>query len=154
MPERNPTAKPTVIAGTVFESGTPNTGQIPYTLGGTRTFGRFSGTAGGDVNIWVGGGRLDTVLLHPATVATIPAASGVAPIFYDSAVAVSGGPINASGHKIVGVGLPATTVSGAAIGGQVISLGIVFSSGLCVTGASGMAGFTACYTPTVSGAGL
>ena len=38
MPERNPTAKPTIIAGTVLESGTPNTGQVQYTIGGTKTF--------------------------------------------------------------------------------------------------------------------
>lgn len=148
MPERNPTAKPTIIAGTVLESGTPNTGQVQYTIGGTKTFTKFSGTAGGDANIVVGGGRLDAVLLHHSA---IPGASGVAIVFYDSAVAVSGGPLATSGHKIVGAISPTSTISGALTPPQVLDLGFVFTSGLCHTSASGQPGFSVSYTPVISG---
>ncbi len=148
MPERNPTRSPTFIAGTVLESGTPNTGQQTFTDGGSRTFQKLSGTAGGDANIWVGAGRLDAALLHPELLAANPAASGVTVLFYDSAAAVSGGPLT---NKIVGVLRSMETKSGQVQGGQVSKFGFVFTSGLCHTSASGMPGFTASYTPVISG---
>lgn len=152
MPERLPTAKPTVVAGTNIESGTPNTGQVPYTIGGSRTFNKLSGTAGGDANIFVGGGRLDLGFQHGATVLAL---SGQAITFYDSAVAVSGGPLAASGHKVVGVlgfNQPQPAASGDVYqGGNVQNLGFVFTSGLCHNSRSGQLGFTVSYTIAVSG---
>lgn len=154
MPNRNPTAKPTIIAGTVLESGVPNTGQIPYTLGGTKTFTNFSGAVGPDINIHVGAGRLDAAFFVDSALVAL---SGKAVTFYDSAVAASGGPIAASGHKVVGVLSPsdefsATGISGAALrGGKIRQFGMPYSSGLCHTTTSGAAGFAVCYTPVVSG---
>lgn len=151
MPERAVTQKPLVTAGTVFNSGDVNTGQNMNSLGGSKTATRMSGVVGPDVNLWVGGGRLDLGMVHSAVVADIPAASGVPIVFYDSAVAVSGGPLNASGHKIVGVLGVNVTASGVRYGGQVFQIGIPFTSGLCVSVASGQVGWTASFTPAVSG---
>lgn len=155
MPERTPTNKPTVLVGSTIESGVPNTGQSLWTLGGTRTHTVFSGTAGGDANIWVGGGRLDLAFFLDSALLAL---SGQPVVFYDAAVAVSGGPLAASGHKVVGVLAPAgelasTAISGAALRGGIIrQLGVAFSSGLCHTGRSGGPGWSVSYTPVVSGA--
>lgn len=149
MPERTPTARPQIMAGTIFESGCPNTGQIPYTQGGCKTHTVHSGTAGGDANIHVGAGRLDRAVLFAG--AATQAASGKAITFYDSAVAVSGGPLAASGHKVLGTLQAANTNSGMLIYGEVRDFGITFTSGLCHTGTSGNTGFTVSYTPVVSG---
>lgn len=156
MPERFPTNKPLVLAGTPLMSGTPNTGQLSYTLGGSKTFTAYSGTAGGDANIWVGGGRLDRGFVHNALASLV--LSGKPIVLYDSAVAVSGGPLATSGHNVVGilsVGSLAgvNTLSGVqVIGGAIQDLGgMVFTSGLCYTGTSGQPGFTVGYTPVVSG---
>lgn len=150
MAERNPTKNPQITAGTVLESGTPNTGQVLGTHGGSKNHSVLSGTAGGDAAIHVGGGRLDKVCLHPST---IPAASGVAIVFYDAAVAVSGGPLSASGHKVVAaIKHPNNpNVSGLIQTPTIHDAGFVFTSGLCHTGASGQVGFNASYTPVVSG---
>lgn len=151
MPERNPTARPTIIAGTNLVSGTPNTGQLPYTLGGSHVSTVFSGVVGPDINICVGGGRLDMAFFHDSAMLAL---SGQAVTFYDSAVAVSGGPLAASGHKVVGVLAPTadTGISGAALRGGVLrGGGLVFTSGLCYSTRSGQAGFSAAYTPVISG---
>lgn len=153
MPERNPTRNPTIIAGTTFESGTPNTGQIPYTLGGAKTFTVFSGVVGPDILIHAGAGRLDATFFHDSALIAL---SGQPVVFYDAAVAVSGGPLAASGHKVVGVLAPsdelsATGISGAALrGGQVRNFGFTYTSGLVYTTRSGQAGFSVSYTPVVS----
>lgn len=153
--QRFPTNKPTVTVGSTVMSGTPNTGQILQTYGGTHTHTNFSGAAGGDTNIWVGAGRLDLAFFVDSAMIAL---SGKAVTFYDAAAAVSGGPLATSGHKVVGVLAPsdemsATGISGAALrGGQIRQFGVPFWSGLCVTGTSGAAGFTACYTPVLSGA--
>lgn len=160
MPNRNPTAAPTVIIGSVLESGTPNTGQVLYTLGGSKMYHVKSGVAGGATAIHVGAGRLDKIVMHPpATAAVGPAASGLALYFYDSAIAVSGGPLNASGHNTVAALSPVDPAlvnfpnfeSGVGLQGRILDLGIPFTSGLCVTTRSGQAGFTITYTPVVSG---
>lgn len=156
MPERLPTAKPLVMVGSNLESGTPNTGQLPFTQGGSRVACVFSGAAGGDANLWVGGGRLDKAQLHPWAVSVM---SGKPVIFYDAAAAVSGGPLPASGHKIVGVLAFDTNAadqigSGLATGsqgGKVREFGFVFTSGLCCTGTSGQPGFSVSFTPVISG---
>ena len=161
MPERLPTTKPTVLAGTNMTSGDPNTGQVQQTLGGSKMFALSSGTIGPDRSIWVGGGRLDHVELHPGTATSMPLASGPAIIFYDSAVAVSGGPIPASGHKIVSKVSPATLAaqsltpatfqSGVLNYGGFYAIGRVFTSGLVLAVLSGMNGVSVSYTPVVSG---
>lgn len=150
MGERAVTKKPTVTIGTVLSSGDPNTGQNLNTLGGTKNYSKFSGVVGPDVNIHVGGGRLDKVTMDWST---IPAASGVVVKFYDSAVAVSGGPLATSGHKLVAsVKHPNyPNVSGLIHTPFTVDLGHVFTSGLCVTTASGQVGFACSYTPVVSG---
>lgn len=148
MPERLPTPRPTVLAGTNIESGTPNTGQIGYTEGGTHNFTRFSGSTA-DANIWVGGGRLDFALF--AAPHSKLAASGKPIIFYDSAVAAAAGPVAASGHKLLGVLLPSNVNSGATIWGEKRMFSTVFTSGLCVSSLSGAAPFSVSFTPVVSG---
>lgn len=70
--------------------------KLFYTAGGQQSYTSFSGI-GADVLITGSGGRLDAILQYTAP------ASGRAVIFYDAAVATSGGPFSASGHKVVGV---------------------------------------------------
>lgn len=155
MAERSITTNPQVIAGTPTSSGDVNTGQVLGTNGGTRTFTKFSGTAGGDALIHKGGGRLDKAFFLDSALIAL---SGQPTIFYDAAVAVSGGPLAASGHKVVGVLAPSpdegalTGISGNALrGGVVRDIGFTFQSGLCHTSRSGGAGFTCSYTPVYSG---
>ena len=147
MPERNPTRQPDIYAGTILYSGSPNTGQIPYSFGGSKTYSSLSGVAT-DVLIQLGAGRLDNAQLIPGADL---AASGLPVIFYDSHAAAAAGPVAASGHKIVGVIAPSNTASGNIIFGDKLSYGTVFTSGLCVYQISGIPGFTATYTPVVSG---
>jgi hypothetical protein len=163
MPERFPTSKPEVICGTNLFSGTPNTGQQPTTYGGSNNFQKFSGTVGPDLSIWVGAGRLDN-FASLGTIGTtdIKQASGQPIIFYDSAIAASGGPIAASGHKIIAIldtrgfplpgGNPNIFNSGAlSYGYPPTPVGAVFTSGLCVSMTSGQVGFNVSFTPVVSG---
>lgn len=149
MAERTPTLRPMIVGGTSVESGTPNTGQIQTTLGGSRTFTKLSGTAGGDANIVQGGGRLDAIYIIPSADAGL---SGLPLLFYDSAVAVSGGPLATSGHKVIaGFQIPpgvAPVLSGTLNVGGMMPVGMVFTSGLCHQSASGQRGFTVSYTPS------
>lgn len=152
MPERFPAKNPMQLVGSPVESGVPNTGQLQMTQGGDRVHTIFSGTAGGDANIWVGGGRIDAGFFHDSAIAIH---SGQAVTFYDSAVAVSGGPLAASGHKVVAVLAPPTNVradlsGGKFYGGEMRNFGFTFSSGLCFTGRSGQPGWSISYTPVVS----
>lgn len=151
MPERRPTARPDIVAGTVLESGTPNTGQILQTLGGSHVAMRYSGVVGPDINLWVGGGRLDNAMLYSLAAPGTLAASGQPVIFYDSAVAVSGGPLSTSGHKVVGVLRAGNISSGLTLYGEVRQFGAVFTSGLCFTTRSGQGAWTASFTPAISG---
>lgn len=158
MPNRLPTKNPQYMAGTVLMSGDPNTGQISTTWGGTKTVSQMSGAVGPDICAWVGAGRLDTFALHAA--AAVPqAASGKVITFYDSAVAVSGGPLSTSGHKIIAqldprrVNLRLDTFNSGAliVATEPIPVGVVFTSGLCYTTTSGNPGWTASFTPVLSG---
>lgn len=165
MPERLPTARPDNLVGSILTSGDPNTGQLMQSYGGSKTVTRNSGVVGPDINLWVGGGRLDTLHIHwpnSASGFTTNAAyaSGLPVTFYDSAVAVSGGPLPTSGHKILLKIAPyepnllgtATIQSGLLGQGRgPMQIGTVFTSGLCVTTASGIPGWTATFTPVVSG---
>ncbi len=155
MPERAVTKNPTILAGTPLFSGDPNTGQVMFSQGGTKNFTNYSGTAGGDAAIWVGAGRLDSAFFNAGSIATL---SGQTVTFYDAATAVSGGPLAASNHKILGIlGFPPGNAPFVALSGQVFVagqpptfFGTVFTSGLCHTGRSGQLGFSAQYTPVVS----
>lgn len=151
MAERNPSSRYTAIVGTPVMSGTPNTAQLLYTLGGQKNTSVFSGIAGGDTVVNIGGGRLDNAFFHPGTYPLI-SGRGQAVEFYDAAATVSGGgPI--SGCKIVGVLFPdlSNIISGNWSKGVFFGEGNVFTSGLAYTGRSGQPGFSINYSPVVSG---
>jgi hypothetical protein len=120
--------------------------QLFTSPGGQRTHTVFSGTAGGDANIYAGAGRLDVGFQFGAAVLAL---SGKSITFYDSAVAVSGGPLATSGHKVIGVlGSPSQAASGdMSTPGAVTQFGVRFTSGLCYASTSGQVGFTASYSP-------
>lgn len=172
MPERFPVlppigskAKQNVIAGTNTFSGTPNTGQVLFTFGPSMTDSSHSG-APGDVNLWVGAGRLDFIQLLGYAAAAPAAASGLPIYFYDSAAVVSGGPIQNSGLNVVGMldaradavrsfGNTGYWNSGAVIyTGLPMTPGTTFTSGLCVHTKSGQPGWIAGWTPVISGGGF
>lgn len=149
--QRFPTAKPTVMVGSTVMSGTPNTGQVLMTQGGTHLVSVASGVVGPDVAAWVGAGRLDSAFFHDSAIIAL---SGQPVFFYDAATAVSGGPLT---NKVVGVLAPGaelggTGISGAALrGGALKTFGTPFYSGLCYSLRSGQAGFSVCFTPVLSG---
>lgn len=154
MPERlSNVSGANFVTGTTLESGAPNTGQCNFSFGASRTFSKFSGVVGPDNNLWVGGGRLMWGAAIPSADAI---QSGIPVLFYDSAIAASGGPFSASGHKVIGV------LRGGGGGEQIVSgelnnygtrrdFETVFTSGLCATTASGQFGYFACFTPVTSG---
>jgi hypothetical protein len=113
----------------------------------------------GDFQLQSGFGRLDEILpLQRFT-------SGVTTplVFYDAAVATSGGPYPLSGHKILAV-IP-STAPGIWSGGMAVAsgtfgalsppvltpavVGMPFQSGLCVNLRSGQAPFTVTFSPEV-----
>lgn len=159
-----PTKSPCFIAGTPRSSGDPFTGELLNAHAGGRTATLYSGlpsgsiytdglgavrtasTAnGGDLLLWSGAGRLNSLLVHTLAV------SGQNAIFYDASVATSGGPFQASGHRIIGI-LP-TYWSGANdrwyATAQPMTIDMPFSSGLCVRTQSGVPGFTASFSVEV-----
>lgn len=87
-----PTRSPLRMAGAILNSGGLNTGEVNFADGGERTYWSASGVAA-DTLIQSGAGRLNVVTQLTQL------ASGRAVIFYDSAIATSGGPFSASGHK-------------------------------------------------------
>lgn len=113
------------------------------TRGGFLAYTVFSGTAGGAAAITSGQGRVHSIIPHQGLV------SGQTVVMYDSAVAVSGGPIAASGHNVLG-GIPPgppTGLSGTFIPPLLpLVVEAPFNSGLCVTDRSGSAGYTILYT--------
>lgn len=153
MPNRTPTVRPVIMAGTNILSGvTPNTGQVLFTQGGSVAYTRYSGVAA-DAQIWSGAGRLDSIQLHPA--AGLFVASGVATYLYDGAVAGTG-PAAASGHLVLAVGDPqaiprppfGTFQSGDKVNaGPIMQVGAPFMSGLNVSSLSGAGGVTVIFTP-------
>lgn len=131
-------------------------GLVGTTRGGTRAATIFSGiiaganlgaapgavNAGSDTLFFSGAGVLNTVVANQAL-------SGAAVTFYDAPAAVSGGPLNTSGHKIL-AHLPANTIGsfGVVGGGPLpIAVNTPFYSGLCAAVRSGCAGFTVTWTP-------
>ncbi len=148
-------------------------GAVPalkYTTGGWYGATIYSGQAapslvscpnafavGSDVMLCSGPGRLDSVVVRAGDVG---GASGLqlSITFYDAATPVSGGPIPASGHRILGfVPQFQNAISGAQLSGVIptsynLPVGAVpfasfFSSGLCVNSRSGQPAFTAFFTP-------
>lgn len=144
------------MGGAVLSSGSVDTGQLTNTYGGGQSFTSFSGL-GADVVIQSGPGRLDTIV--PTNLIN----SGTAVVFYDSAVATSGGPFSTSGHKIVGF-IPATqrVYSASGLGTQALPWGPIqngapFLSGLCAAPVgSGGPSFFVTFTPQtiVSGSAI
>ncbi len=150
-----------MIGGQPF-SGGPNTGEFQHVRGGSVAVSFYSGAVapgvtggqgavavGSDVMIYSGAGRLNSVMPHVQMV------SGLAVFFYDGIAAISGGPLAASGHQIIGV-IPPTYggsfVSGGAVPaptGQPINIDMPFRNGLCFNSRSGQPGFTLSYTPEV-----
>ena len=161
---------PLSLKGASINSGFANTGEQRFTRGGELTATIFSGqvapgltgapgavAAGSDVLICSGAGRLNTIIPHNVM------QSGIPVYFYDAGVAISGGPLAASGHRIVGVlpatyngaqnvgTTPASGAAGWAMLGMTSTAPIVvdmpFLSGLCLNSRSGQPGFTVSYTP-------
>lgn len=160
MPERNPTAVPQIVNGGTLESGTPSTGQVQFTFGGTRQYTRFSGVAP-DQQIQLGAGRLESAELLTSQ---DQVASGIAIVFYDAAVAGAAGPVPGSGHKLLGmlIAAPGSEYPGGRVpyvsgmvlaeaGLQIRKFGTVYTSGLCISSISGNPGCLVNYTAVVSG---
>lgn len=161
------TRNPLRLAGANVNSGQPNTGELPFIRGGMACASIFSGTAnlsgviptcttafgvpdsagGYDLKLVSGAGRLNSVLAFNSI------QSGQTVTFYDGAVATSGGPFSASGHKIIGV-MPSVFQQGGASGfnqqiiftGQPFNVDFPFTSGLIVAQKSGQGGFSVTYT--------
>ena len=145
------TRNPVRMAGACVNSGSVNTGEVAMTRGGGQTYTSFSGVIA-DVLILAGGGRLNSTLVYNTIV------SGQGVIFYDSAVATSGGPFSTSGHKVVGFIPPvwhqaaSGVVSVAATPGVVNQVDMPFANGLVARAvASGSVSFSVSYTPETSG---
>lgn len=153
---------PLRMAGASF-SGFPGTQEVAMTRGGQMTACVWSGalapslagcpagsvTSGGHTQLWSGAGRLNTIMPHAYL------NSGQAVTFYDAgAISVSG--ISVSGQRFVGIvpqsmRAPLAVLSGntqATVAWQdAIQIDMPFSSGLCVSAASGAPGFTVSFTP-------
>jgi hypothetical protein len=126
---------------TLWSGGVSGLGALQGCISGTIN-------VGGDVLIASGPGRLNKFFPH------LNVASGLALIFYDSAVPASGGPFAASGHKIVWVSPPlAASASGAQqqLPSWPADIDIPFQSGLVVHTTSGHPGFSVAWTPEPAG---
>lgn len=143
----SPIDNATVVIGSVRSSGEVQTGEVRTTRGGGRGFTRLSGIIGGDVLIYSGGGRLSSILVCN----NLQSGQGI--IFYDSAIATSGGPFAVSGHNVVGI-IPPIWREGASgvinpwsTPGQPQQVDMPFKSGLCAAAvASGTPGFAISFT--------
>ena len=164
------TRSPLRMAGTILNSGGVQDGTFLQSVGGDRAATFYSGAVapgltaapgavavGSDVLIFSGAGRLKTILQHQVL------QSGGEVVFYDAGAPVSGGPIYASGHKIVGrieptwsLAATAATVPASGVGAgffltnqksllQVMDL--PFQSGLCFNSRSGQPGFSVSWIP-------
>lgn len=161
------------VVGACVNSGSPNTGEQRVTYGGGQLSTIYSGMVSGmsvaaapgaipntpaqgaDVQLWSGPGRLKDVLIHQSI------ASGPATVFYDAALATSGGPFVASGHQVLGFipagvsgttgafGLVSTVGLPVVAAGQVLSYDVPFHSGLCVNFKSGAPGLSIAFCPDI-----
>ena len=143
-----PTPKPLYLAGTPTSSGSVQTEELLFSLGGGRATVFYSGSTLGDTLIYSGAGRVNSFTMHTQM------QSGQAAVFYDAAVATSGGPFGQSGHKWIFSTPP--TWGGAASGVYIpfnpaaTVVDMPFQSGLCVNLRSGNAGVTISWTPEIS----
>ena len=150
------TKNPQYLAGANFTSGGPNTGEIHHTRGGQRNGTVWSGAlamslvglptgalgSGNNAQVWSGPGRLHTIIPHQYL------NSGQPVWFYDAgAITVSG--ISVSGQRIIGY-VPLTMPAALAVlsgntqltlaWDQRIVVDMPFTSGLCISAASGSPG--------------
>ena len=156
---------PLRTAGANLRSGFADLGEVAHTRGGFQTATIWSGAlnpnltgaptgavaSGGNSQLWSGAGRLHTILPHSLLT------SGQPVYFYDAgAITVSG--VSVSGQKIIGIIPNSMRAPLAVISGQVqttvawedqIVLDMPFTSGLCVSAASGAPGFTCSFTTEV-----
>ena len=149
--------KPTYWESPVRNSGNlGGTGQMLTTQGGGQVSALNVSGLGADTLIASGPGRLDTTLI----VNFFQSGRGV--IFYDSAVATSGGPFTLSGHKALAIIPPAINAGLALLSGQATGFvpwdglnkpcGSPFGSGIVAapwpagTTASGTHGFSVNFT--------
>jgi hypothetical protein len=145
--------KPQYIESPVRNSGNMGaTGQLANTFGGGQAFSRMSGIVASTL-LASGPGRLDSI----GWLTNLVSGQGV--VFYDSAIATSGGPYQTSGHNVLGF-LPPTvnTAAGLASGlGNALcpypyfnQPGAPFVNGLCagiIPGTvSGTGGFYGTFT--------
>lgn len=129
------------------------------TVGGFETNAVASGAvaplvirSGGDAQVYIvgsdimfqsGPGRLNHIIPHQ----TVMALSGVQATFYDAAAPVSGGPVLASGHILLGGLAAGYGVSGQILGAGIpIPINVPFTSGLCLNSRSGQPGMTVVWT--------
>ena len=158
-----PVPNPQIIAGTPRSSGEVRTGEVPFTRGGGRTATVWSGNllanssltgapgavqSGGQVLLFSGPGRLNTIVAHALLT------SGQPVWFYDAGSPTVSG-TSVSGQRILGFipapyRAPLAVVSGniptAVNWNDVIQLDMPFQSGLCAAAASGAPGFTVSVT--------
>jgi len=136
-----------------------NPGLQETLRGGTRSATIFSGiiagagltaapgavNVGSDTLLFSGAGWLNSIIPHVSI-------SGIPVLFYDAGAAVSGGPIHASGHKVVGTLIGNLIGTWGLLGGGPLPIPVnaPFSSGLCAAVRSGCAGFTVTWTPDPS----
>lgn len=168
------TRRPIRMAGAVLQSGAPDTGEVRMTNGGQQTACVWSGnlltdasltgcpagavTSGGHIQLWSGAGRLHRIIPHAMLT------SGQPVTFYDAGtITVSG--VSVSGQRFIGripARAPATLALASGEADRVLSWNDVidvqmpFTSGLCVSAASGAPGFTVSFTTEsspVSGGG-
>jgi hypothetical protein len=149
-----PIKSPHFFAGTPRSSGDVFTGEVAMTRGGGQIVcrsGMYSGNPDGGIILVSGtGGRLCSVVLHGSP-GNIWAQSGIPVAFYDSApVFISGGPIPASGHRLIGLVNTPVGHSGQIAGMGQSALDMPFSSGLIARAASGAPGFTISFIPEVN----
>lgn len=166
------TRNPLRFAGANLNPNNVNTGELPTIRGGQQAFTVYSGinflsglaagvptgigTAGGGFDFVAvsGAGRLNSYMIANSFLSGNTLASGAQVTFYDSAVATSGGPFPASGHKIIGVLGVVPSVSSGGLGispglaiGVPANIDWPFQSGLCIANKSGVPTFSVSWTP-------
>lgn len=137
---------PLRMAGAAVNSGNVNTGEVGFTTGGGQVYSAGLSGITVDTLIFSGAGRLNNISVLTNLV------SGRAVVFYDGAVATSGGPFALSGHKVLAT-IPTgwresgyvNTLSQA---GSVLPVQMPFQSGLIAANqASGAVGWSVSFTP-------
>jgi hypothetical protein len=161
-----PVKNPTFLAGTPRSSGDVQTGEVSWTRGGNRTSCVWSGSlltnaaltgapgavqSGGQILLFSGAGRLNSVVVHQFM------QSGQPVWFYDAAGPTVSG-VSVSGQRIIAV-VPGTSPANPGVASGQFQVSVQwshylqpdapFQSGLCAGAASGSPGFTVSYIPEV-----